>query len=241
MTVDQFSERIEKLVADVQRGHFWVLVQAWNTGGLDMALWAGKLMTWEDVADKQKEWDVPDHCVFVDARWQPNEVYRECARHGHLEPGPRGTQWLCWTAMMGDHRREFLNRDLSDPSGKRRIRQPFSFPPTYADPCSGLHSDDPDVVSLRGKRCPLIMFAKGTIDPLSFDRRELMLKGQTSLVAPGDWNKEYSKQMQGEQMDVQKSPLGHEKRTIKRTGPNHLLDCYRMGLAAACIAKILQP
>jgi len=229
------------LTVDVQRGHFWALVQAWNSAGLDMAMWAGRLTTWEDVADKQKEWSVPDHCVFVDARYEPQQVYRECTRHGHEQIDGHGVQWLCWTAMMGDARREFKNRDPNDKTNQKRLGQPFSFPPTKCDPCIGLHTSDPDVVSLAGKRCRLFLFAKGTIDPLSFDRRELMLQGMTSLVAPGDWNKEYSRHMQGEQVEETRSKLGVVTRKIRRTGPNHLLDCYRMGLAAACIARILSP
>ncbi len=83
--------------------------------------------------------------------------------------------------------------------------------------------------------------AKGTIDGLAYDRRDLMDKGEVSLIADGDWNREFAKQMAGEQPDRRISPMGHEKVQSRKVGPNHLLDCYRMSLTAACIAKILTP
>jgi hypothetical protein len=89
--------------------------------------------------------------------------------------------------------------------------------------------------------CPVIGMAKGTIDGLAFERRAHMMRGATSLVAPGDWNREFSKQMQGEQPETVTSPLGHSVTKSKKVGPNHLLDCYRMGITAACMAKILNP
>lgn len=233
------------MLVDVQREHFWCLVQAWSRTGVDLCLWAGKLSTWQDLADKQKEFEIADRCVFVDCRYRTNEVYRQCVLHGHPEPHPAGgMEWIGWTAMMGDARKEFIWTPRSGPDMNKRIRLPYSWDdrgPTWADPCLGLGADDPELPLLRGKLCPVIIFAKGTIDPLSFERRAHMLEGRTSLVAPGDWNREFSKQMQGEQPEVIVSPLGHEKRVSKRVGPNHLLDCYRMGLTAACLAKILNP
>ncbi len=229
------------MLVDVQADHFWVLIQAWSMTGQDCVLWFGRLNTWQEIAAKQKEYDVPDRTVFVDMRHRPNEVYKQCVLHGYWKKVPGGRQWVCWNAMMGDGRREFLNEDLEDPARRAKIRQPFSWPPMNCDPCLGLAGNDPDRPILFGKVCPRISFAKGTIDSMSFDRRELMLKGETSLVSPGDWNKEFAKQMQGEQPETVKSPLGHETRKSRRIGANHALDCYRMGLAAACVAKILHP
>jgi hypothetical protein len=224
------------LTADVQRDHFWALVEAWSKTGESMVLWAGQLLTWQDIEDLQARFSVPLRCVFVDARHRPHEVYKQCTLHGQMEPYRNGSQWVCWTAVMGDPRRHFL---YVTKKTRRRIDLPYSWPPQWADPCIGLLSDDPDLPALRGRQCPLIFFAKGTIDPLAFERRALLMSGKISLMAKGDWNEEFSKQLHGEQPETIVSPMGFRITKSKCLGPNHLLDCYRISLMAACLAQIL--
>ncbi len=224
---------------DVQRDHFWAIVEAWSETGLSCVLWAGKLQTWEDIADKQREFGVPFRGVFIDARYRTQEVYRQCVHHGTELASSSGIEWVCWQAMMGDPRRHFPFI-VRDGKNVTRILLPYSWPPQWTDPCLGL-TDEDERRQLSGKLCPLILMAKGTIDGLAFERRDLMDRGETSLIAEGEWNREFAKQMAGEQPDKKVSPMGHEKILSRKVGPNHLLDCYRMSLTAACIAKVLTP
>lgn len=224
---------------DVQRDHFWGLVEAWSKAGESMVLWAGKLATWQDIEEKQREFGILHRCMFVDARHRPHEVYKQCTLHGIAQETARGKLWITWTAVMGDPRRHFVYVIRKGKQKGRRIDLPYSWPVQWADPCLGLLKDDPDLPILRGRQCPLIYFAKGTIDPLSFDRRELLMRGQVSHVAKGDWNEEFSKQLHGEQPEVIISPLGQHLHKVRVLGPNHLLDCYRISLTAACMAQIL--
>jgi len=221
---------------DVQRDHFLGLVEAWSKTGESMILWAGKLLTWQDIEDVQKKFNIPHRCMFLDARHKPHEVYKQCTLHGAAVARGNNKEWICWTAVMGDPRRHFM---YVTKKTRRRIDLPYSWPPQWADPCLGLLSDDPDLPTLRGKQCPLIFFAKGTIDQMSFDRRELLMRGVISHMAKGDWNEELSKQLHGEQPETIISPLGHSVTKSRVLGPNHLLDCYRISLVAACMAQIL--
>jgi len=224
---------------DVQRDHFWGLVEAWSKTGESMVLWAGRLQTWQDIEDKQKEFNIQHRCMFLDARHRPHDVYRNCTLHGRVQRVGNHMQWICWTAVMGDARRHYVYTIRRGRQKGRRIDLPYSWPSQWADPCLGMRSDDPDLPILRGKQCPLIYFAKGTIDPMSFERRELLLRGQVAHMAKGEWNEEFSKQLQGEQPETIISPLGHTVHKVRCVGPNHLLDCWRISLVGAAMAEIL--
>jgi len=227
------------MLVDVQRDSFWVTVDAWSSSGENCIVWAGQLTAWEDVAAKQKEYGVGDRCVFVDCGFQLHNVAVQCSTRGHVEQRPDGDEWVCWTMIKGDSRDTFVHVAMTGPEKGRRVRLPYSWPPTFVDPCLGLQSGDPLLAELRGRHCPMIQMAKGTIDTIAGERRDMLQRGETSFVADGPWREEFSKQLQGEQLETYRSPMGHVQTRWKRVGPNHLLDCYRMGILAACIAGVI--
>jgi len=223
---------------DVQMDHFWVLVQAWSKKGDDLTLFAGKLFSWEEVAVKQKDFFVPDRCVFVDAAHDQNTVYAQCVKHGHIENSKDGPAWICWTALKGDDRKEFIWTPSRGPQRGRKIRLPYSWPPGTGDPSIGQAAPDE---SIRGRYCAVIFWSNPTIKDIAKRRRDQMLKGVTSLVSPGDWNEEFSKQMFSERKKKILNSLNQVTEKWERIGkrPNHLWDCFCMALVAACMAQIL--
>lgn len=76
---------IPLMAVDVQDDHVWVLVQMWNSAGDVLNVWFGKLYTWQEVEEKQKEFGVPDQNVSIDISHRKHEVIVECSRHAHWE------------------------------------------------------------------------------------------------------------------------------------------------------------
>jgi hypothetical protein len=74
---------IPKMGVDVQKNHFYALVQYWNANEDILNVWAGKLLTWQEVRDKQLEFKVPDEDVMVDESHRGIETVQNCTRHGH--------------------------------------------------------------------------------------------------------------------------------------------------------------
>jgi hypothetical protein len=230
------------LSVDVQMDHFWGLVSAWSAAGDDCVLWAGKLITWDDVAAKQQEYYVPDQDVSVDAKFRQNEVYRQCASHGHWETDARGVKyWFCWKALKGDDRAEFIYIPKRGPQKGRKLRLPYSWPPASGDPCLGLASDDPARQQLIGRFCPVIFWSNPTIKDVAGSRRDNMARGIQSILAPGNWNDELSRQMFSEQRKSVTNTLGQQSWKWMRLGkrPNHLWDCYCMTVARAFMKRLL--
>lgn len=225
---------------DVQMDHFWGLIMAWSTRGDSFALWAGRLFSWEDIAEKQKEFGVPDQHVYVDAGYRQSEVYAQCCRHGHVEQTGRGEAWLGWTAFKGDDRAHFIYTAKKGGAAGRKVALPYSWPPQFADPCIGLRADDPLNKEVRGRRCPVIFWSNPTIKDIARARRDNMAKGVQALVAPTIGN-DFHEQMYSEHPKKVADKLGHETWRWERIGrrPNHLWDCFCMSLVAACMKRII--
>jgi|GEM_PF-3884667 len=95
---------------DVQLHDFWHVVRGFKLDGSSRLLSEGKLLTWGDIIDKQEKLHVGglskdrqgriggfvlnSRHVFLDSRWNTDEVHRQCALHN-------------WTAMRGEERSDF--------------------------------------------------------------------------------------------------------------------------------------
>ena len=224
------------LTVDKQLGHFWALVEAWSKSGESMVLWADRLETWQDVANKQAEFKVPDQCVFVDCgNWQ-SEVWAECARHGHAT---KDRKWKCWWALKGTASPSFTTQRKNPKTGKLEpVRLPYTWPADKGDPCFGLASDDPRRKELAGKTCPVIAWSNPTIKDICGSRRDAMMRGKLAFVGNGV-GPHFSRHLFAESKRPSAKDPGKFTWEVIGKRPNHLWDCYAMSTVAACMAGII--
>lgn len=91
---------------DVQMDCFYLVVRAWSPEGSSRLLWHERALTWEDIEEVQKRFNVLDNLVFIDAGYNSYEVYKQCGKRN-------------WIALMGDNRSSFVHRL---PNGKSVFR-----------------------------------------------------------------------------------------------------------------------
>lgn len=97
------------MTIDRQRDHFWYVIRAWKNDGASRLLSFGRLLTTEQLREKQLLYRVPDKLTFEDAQYDTGGVYDDCAEFG-------------WTALHGTKYDGFDHR----PPGRKPIRKPFS-------------------------------------------------------------------------------------------------------------------
>jgi hypothetical protein len=224
------------LSVDKQLGHFWALAEAWSKSGESMVLWADRLETWQQVAEKQAEFKVPDQCVLVDCgNWQ-SEVWAECARHGHAD---KSGKWRCWWAMRGTASPAFTTQRKNKKTGKiEPVRLPYSWPADKGDPCFGLAADDPRRKELAGKTCPVVSWSNPTIKDICGSRRDAMMKGRLAFVGQGV-SDHFSRHLFAEAKRPNAKDPGRYSWEVIGKRPNHLWDCYCMSAVAASMAGII--
>lgn len=224
------------LTVDKQLGHYWALVEAWSKSGESMVLWADRLETWQQVADKQAEFKVPDQCVLVDCgNWQ-SEVWAECARHGHAD---KSGKWRCWWALRGTASPAFTCQRKNKKTGRLEpVRLPYSWPADKGDPCFGLAADDPRRKELAGKTCPVVSWSNPTIKDICGSRRDSMMKGRLAFVGQGV-SEHFSRHLFAEAKRPNPKDPGRYSWEVIGKRPNHLWDCYCMSAVAASMAGII--
>lgn len=240
-------------VFDIQSDHCWGMVVAWSKTGEDMILWFGggaepertrtePLWDDRDIAAIQERFGIEPQCMFLDCRHDPGRVYKWCASHFKEVTTRHGRKaTVCWNAVQGAGTQHFT---YTIPATKtrpaRNMRLPYSWPPVKIDPCTRLRpGEDATRELLRGKLINRINFAKPWIDPIAFERREMLLRGEVSFMKKADWNDELSKQLQGEQPQVVQPKFGQATTKSKYVGANHGLDLYRISIMFACIVEII--
>jgi hypothetical protein len=165
-------------------------------------------------------------------------------RHGHAE----GAKWRCWFALRGTAVDGFRFAPDAGPNAKVPRVLPYSWPPTMADPLLGLKSQDELLAAVlawqreyhRKALCPVVNWSAAKVKPIAKARRDALAKGKLSYVAAGV-SPDFSKHLYSEQFVQRWDTLGHSKWVWERIGkrPNHLWDCYCMGVVAACMAGII--
>ena len=215
--IEAWASELHRFVTvDVQEGHFWVLVQGWNANGDDYVHWADKLHTWEDIRAKQEEYAVRDSCVFVDCAFNTRQVFAACVNYG-------------WCALRGE---DIDNIQVTSKTGRKSSF--YSWPPSQGDPYLGITTN-----KVR-KYCPTMRWAKRSILDIAGNRRDGKARGIRCSVSP-DVSLNFQKQMYSEMPKVERDRRGKEHRRWHRIGnrPNHLWDCYCMGIVAACMAGVI--
>ena len=224
------------LTVDKQLTHFWALVEAWSKNGESMVLWADRLDTWQQVAEKQAEFRVPDQCVFVDCgNWQ-SEVWSECVRHGHLT---ENRKWKCWWALRGSHSPAFTTKRAGKGGKVELIRLPYSWPADKGDPCYGLASNDDKRKEFAGKTCPVVNWSNPTIKDIAGSRRDAMMRGKLAFVGQGV-SEHFSRHLFAEAKRPDAKNPGKWSWEVIGKRPNHLFDCYCESIVAASMAGIIQ-
>jgi len=94
------------LTVDVQRDHFFLAVRSWAPDCSSRLLWCERVLSWNDIDSVQDRFNVHHNLVFIDAGYNPYEVYRECAARG-------------WTALIGDKRATFTHKLANGQSVQR--------------------------------------------------------------------------------------------------------------------------
>jgi len=85
------GEHIRFLTIDKQKDHYWAMVAAWKSDGSSRILFESRVNTESALRDIQLRYKVMDGATFMDARYEPSEVYSVCAKFN-------------WTAVMGEDR-----------------------------------------------------------------------------------------------------------------------------------------
>jgi len=239
------------MAVDVQTYGFWVVVEAWTPAGDDLVLWAGMLVTWEDVRAKQLEHKVPDGLVTVDCRFRPHDVFVQCTRNGSWENVPGGKRWQCWRAAKGEAGDGFFYKARHGPQKGKAILMPYVWPLPKGDPCHGLAHDDKRVLDVRGRFCSIVVWYHGWIKSVLAERRDSGQRSDSlaplgeragvrgtscSYVLKAAWNQTYARQMYSERKEF--NPTTRKWLWIKFRD-NHLWDCRCMNLTRAFMLRII--
>jgi hypothetical protein len=81
---------------DVQENHFWVVIRTWAADGESWMLWSGKVLTEQELIEKQQEFMVHGSCVGVDMAHWPNRVAQMIVRNN-------------WRGLWGSDKQYFMH------------------------------------------------------------------------------------------------------------------------------------
>ena len=201
------------LTVDVQKDHFWYVCRAWSKIGTSRLIREGRLDTFEDITEIQKNLNIIGHRVLVDSGYNTSEVYQKCLKYG-------------WIPLKGQDRDFF-------PSPTKEGAKMIWTPMARVD--VGLGTVEQGMYRL----IKPILFASPTCkDMLARIRKTQLPKWEI----PTDISQEYLWQMDSEIKKLRHNKLtGQEVWQWCRIGsrPNHLFDCELMQIVAAVMAKLL--
>lgn len=208
------------LTVDVQQYEFWHVVRGWKRDGTSRLLSCGKLVLWEDIRAKAKQFGLVAPSVtqpkatnlarrvFVDARFNTATVQQETAVHS-------------WTCFMGDDRRGFKHKD-----GTFKL---------YSEPAVV----DPHVGTGGAGRVMAVRFLFAQPAAQDLLQRLIDAKGPAWEI-PADAPQDYVRQLGNEVKTLRRNKAtGAEEWFWKRHGANHMRDCEAMQVVAAAMAGIL--
>lgn len=204
------GEHYRFLTVDVQKGHFWACIRAWKLGGESRLLWEGKVLAWENLRHLQQRYGIENRCVFVDSRYEPEMVAKEC------EKARRDEEDRPWNMVMGEKGDGYRVK-----VGKNRTLR-------------RVYSDYVTSRTMSGLRYRFIKFS----NLLAKNQLAAQMRGD-GFGIPVDVSKHYQAQMQSERK-VEKTPGKWIWEPIKKThSNNHLWDCEVMQVVGACMFKVL--
>lgn len=224
------DEFMRVMSVDVQQNDFWAVIRAWAKSGESRLLWAGRLVSWGEIRDKQAEFKVAPGAVLVDSGDgnRTMEIYAQCAENGKTEIIKGREHWICWKATKGEPQKSFPFYQKNN-----RIDLPFRWPLGFGDPRSGKEGQG------KGHVCPLVQFSNPTCKDILARLRDG--KGAPWLAYEGvcdDWHKHMYAERRVKTWDAKGIDTGWRWENIGRR-PNHLWDCEVMQVVAACMEGII--
>ena len=204
------------MTVDVQKHHLWALVRDWKQGPESRLVWAGKVMTWDELRQRQLEFGVEDRFVFVDSSHFTELVYGQCCRFD-------------WNAIKGE---KAVAGFVVESEGMQ-MRVPVSASNSKGKPAQL----PPDA---RYNACELFRVSEEMTAASLHLFRTGRAKGWT---IPRNPPAEYSEQMAARVRRSRQHKLTGqtiwEWITVGKCG-EHLWDCERYQLAAAFLAEKLE-
>lgn len=217
------DEAVRFMTIDVQQDHYWVVVRAWMHNGYSKLIWAGKVLTLDQLREIQTRLKVADKRTLMDAGNSfHGAVYDRCAKYG-------------WNALIGRGDDYFTITDENGKKFKRYYTKPdYVVAPTVRLP--------PTPKFPHGKRAQVLFFYWAS-DPIKDILANLRNTGNPVWEFPQDAPPEYIRHMNSERkrMTVDNKTKKMRLRWTATGRPNHLWDCEAMQVLAAQIVGVLAP
>jgi len=222
------DEYLKFMAVDVQADCFYGVIRAWSKNGESRLLWNGKLETWEQIAEKQKEFGVKDQHVAIDCGYNHTQVYSQCVSHGHdgiiTVRGKQYKRWFSWLALKGTDTVDFSH---PNPDGTR-VRRIYA-PPVEVDPLQGKQG-------VSSKKCMRILWSNPSAKDILVRHRD----GKAAKwVTPKD-DADYNRQLNGEVKRKKTDPkTGAVSWHFVQVRDNHYFDCEAMIIILAAMQGII--
>ena len=246
VTVEEYDHKSEwpeelyrVLIVDCQRDlqKFFASVFAVSRSGEARERWRGTLLSFDEIAAKQKEENVKDQHTFLDCGYEMTRVLRECVKRGHVGTIKVGRQikqvWKCWTGLKGSGQEMFPHSNLRTATKEWRI---------YSE---RKHYNVDVGTSQRGARAPWYEWSNLHCKDLLRARRDAepgvpkLLTLPDTMPTTDQWS--HFAQMRSERRKEDFS--AGKKRSIwepiKATRPNHYWDIGAMLMAFMAISGII--
>lgn len=200
---------------DCQQDHYWGIVRAWRTDGTSRLIWAGMILTPDQIREIQTRLKVPDKRTLLDAGNSfHGRIYDTCAKYG-------------WTALIGRAEDYFTVRGKDG----KPLRRYYSAPDRAVAPT---------VRDARNRQATVTFFYWAS-DPVKDILANLRNLGSPTWEFPKDIHPEYCSHLNSEIKiaTVDKRTKKTRLRWQSRKRHNHMWDAEAMNVLAAQILGIL--
>jgi len=203
---------------DVQKEGFWVVIRAWSIGGEPKSrlLWEGKVDTYQTLFDLQARYGLENRDVFIDGRYNPDEVVRQI----YLHCGPDMNKH--WNILIGQDNSKGYSFEVGTPKRPRKVWK--------------IYSKYQFGTTSRGQRYRTISFSNLRAKDALAGIIEI---GGGMFGVPLDASQNYIVQMKSESKRELKPGVWKWEK-IKSHYHNHLWDTEVMGIVACAIRGVLK-
>lgn len=203
-------DRQQGMAGDVP--HYWVEARAYFHGGGSRQIYFDRLNQKENVRELQKRLEVPDRCVWQDANFDSDKVFRDCVEFG-------------WVAVMTKSKRTSWAHRMRDPKNKSRIVEvllPYS-------------NWKPHEVPGTTKRAMCLEYSENYMADILGN----LVSGRgVPWEQPEDVNPAYIKHLQNEHK-VEKRPGVWAYEKVHSTAPNHGWDTSKQHVCFATVMRLM--
>jgi ssDNA-binding Zn-finger/Zn-ribbon topoisomerase 1 len=209
------DEAARIMTVDVQQDHYWVIVRVWLNNGHSKLLWAGKVLTVDELRELQLRLKIHDKRTLVDAGNSfHGKVYDLCAKHN-------------WVALIGRAEDHFTVRGKDG----KPIKRYYSAPDRVVAPTTR---------DAKGKRI-FVTFFYWSSDPIKDVLANLRNAGSPIWEFPQDAPPEYIRHLNSERKraTVDKRTKKTRLRWTATGRPNHMWDAEAMNVLTAQMLGIL--